>query len=116
MSFEPDFLGTLEARVTFKPFVSDNGYGDPSFGTSLTLPAHVETKTKVMRSDSEEVGNSTAQVIIPPPGYSWNGTSVPAVAIGDHFLLAGDTKDRRVLDVTVYFDPDGAHHQLLDLT
>ena len=52
MAFERDFLGDLSSVVTYEPWTGQDLYGNDSFGTLISIPAHVTYRTKIVRGDA----------------------------------------------------------------
>jgi hypothetical protein len=115
MAFDPSFLALMASVATYKPFASDDGYGDFNFGPSSTFPCHVTYKRRIIRTDTEEDAVSTAQIQLPPAGYVWGLVTIPTLSVDDHIVLP-DKVERKVLDVTTYTDDQGPHHQSAALT
>lgn len=116
MSFEGEFLSMMTSTAQVKAETGRNGYGVPTFGSPVSVPCHVSITTKIVRGNTEETTNSTAQIELPPPGYVVGTTTVPTVHQEDHVTLS-DGIERRVLDVIVRYDESGTpHHQTAALT
>lgn len=115
MSFDPAFLGMMSTTATYLPYASVNGYGEPSFGTTVLFVCHVTYKKVIIRSNTEEDRTSSAQIQVPPPEWVVNGVATPTITIYDRVTLPFDDLERKVLDVKTFSDDEGIHHQSISL-
>lgn len=115
MSFDPTILDLMQVQAIYYPFVANNLYGEPSFGTPVPFNCHITYKRKILRSDTEQDVTSTAQLQMPPGGYVVNGTTTPTITVDDRVSLPLDGIQRKVLDVTTFTDndPSEINHQSL---
>lgn len=116
MSFDPQYLDLMRSTATFKPYSSEDGWGTPSFGGTVTFRCHITQENKIVRGDTEEAADSTAQMETPPPGYVISAVATPTFTTADQITMP-DTTTRRILSVQVFYDEDGSpHSQYLMLT
>lgn len=117
MSFDPAILDLMSVTGTYYPFLSNDGYGDPSFSTPVSFQCHVTYKRKIIRTDTEQDVTSTAQIQMPPGGYVINNIATPTVTVDDRISLPFDDIQRKVLDISTFTDndPSELNHQSLYL-
>jgi hypothetical protein len=115
MAFDPSFLLLMETTAQYLTFLDDDAYGQSTYGPGIAFLCHVTYDRKIIRSNTEDDRESTAQLQMPPPGYVVGGVPTPQVTIYDQIILPYDSIQRKVLDVKTYTDETGVHHQSIAL-
>ena len=106
MSFDTEFLTLMPSTVSVKELVSVNSYGDPTYSTGATsYRALVEQKPTLIRNFSGEEVVAMYTVYV---------ASTEALSPTSFYTLPnGDTPE--VQSITVAYDEDGIHHNVLYL-
>lgn len=64
MPLEAAFLDFLEQSITIEPYVSDNKYGEASYGASVSYQCRIEYVNKVIRTAENIERVSTATIFV----------------------------------------------------
>lgn len=119
--FDTGYLDLMTSLVTYYPYKGRDVYGEPSFSTPSLMPAYVTYTERIVRSRSDEESVSTAQILIPCPGYIWQPkvdpynvpgparynpapVAIALVTVDDRIQLPFDDYQRKVVDVTLFTD------------
>lgn len=93
---------SLQVSVTHAPYSSQDGYGAPSYGTSVTRQAIVSYVTKPVRTLEGHEKLSTAQILLPRN---------VSVDLRDRFTLPSGAS-APVLAITGVADPAGGQYAI----
>jgi hypothetical protein len=103
MAFETDFLDLMRQAVTVKHYTdAADSYGQPTFGTSVSVTCRVVQQPKLIRAaDGREIVSQ---------GHLWTAGSA-GVLVSDELTLPDGTKPK-ILRVDHFPDEDGVvHHE-----
>ena len=109
MTWETAFDELLTDEVTREAFVSQNDYGEATYGGAVTLKARVVGKPELVVTGAGEASRAVREVVATAKVYC---SGVPAWDLRDRITLPDGTQPV-ILQVITYPDEDGEHHQVV---
>jgi hypothetical protein len=121
VTFERDFLSMMDTPIGVASRATTDGFGAITWSAATTVPAHVTYKMNRVLSTTQETVVSSVQFQCPPPAYTVPlsnaiapGVVTPEIKSNDRVSLPDGTT-RHVLNVVIYTDEQGQHHQTVSL-
>lgn len=102
MSYEREFDQLMSSTVSWEPYLTHNGYGQPSFGPAVSVKCRVEYDVRMARNSAGEEVTSTCQF------YT---SGVPGIGVKDRITLSDGTNAVTIVSVKQVNDESGPHHQ-----
>jgi len=110
MSWDPEFDGLLTDEVTRNPYASQDAYGQPSYGGSVTVKCRVVFKPEILRQSGSGEASGTVREVVSRAQIYCQG--IIGWGLRDKITLADDSSPA-ILEVRTYPDEDGPHHEVV---
>lgn len=109
MSWETEFEEFMTDTITREAYVSQNNYGEASYGDAVTLKARVVRKPEVVTTAAGEVGSAVREVVSSAKIYC---VGVTGWSTRDRVTLP-DGSQPVIIAVHLYPDENGEHHEVV---